>query len=86
VFFGALKKSKATAEGELGDDSVNDEVTKFAQAYQQTAMSITIRGSFRKARLVPDTSVPPFRLNVEKERIQENEAFRAIWDREIKIE
>jgi tRNA(Ser,Leu) C12 N-acetylase TAN1 len=52
VFFGALKKLKAIAQGEFDDDSVNDQITKLVQAHEQTATSMTIRASFREARLV----------------------------------
>jgi hypothetical protein len=33
AFFGALKKSKATAGSEFGDASVNEQITTLAQAY-----------------------------------------------------
>jgi tRNA(Ser,Leu) C12 N-acetylase TAN1 len=43
VLLGALKKLKMTADGEFDDDSVNNQITKLVQAYEQTATSITIR-------------------------------------------
>jgi hypothetical protein len=49
VFFGALKKLRETATGEFDDDSMNDQITKLIHAYEQTATSMTIRGSFRRA-------------------------------------
>jgi hypothetical protein len=49
VFFGALKKLKATAIAGLDDKSANEKIMTFIQAHEQTATSATIRGSFRKA-------------------------------------
>jgi hypothetical protein len=86
VFFGVLKKLQASAEGDFGDESVNDEITKLIQAYQQTATSKTIRGSFRRAGLAPDTSTHPFRLTFHEGVLRENPGFREIWDRDIKTE
>jgi hypothetical protein len=86
VFFGALKKRKAGAGGEFGDGSVEDQITKLVRAYEQTATSATIRGSFRKAGMVPDTSERPFKLVFDEARVRENEGFKEIWDRDIKIE
>jgi hypothetical protein len=86
VLFDALKKLKATAEGEFGDDSVCDQISRLVQAYQQTATSGTAGGSFRKAEIVPDTSVRPFKLAFEEERIRGNEGFREIGDRDVRIE
>jgi hypothetical protein len=51
VFFGTHKRLKGTAEGEFGDESVNDQITKLIQAYEQTATSATsptLRGSFAR--------------------------------------
>jgi hypothetical protein len=62
VCFGVLKKLKASAVGEFNDDSVNAQITKLMRAYQQTATSPTIRGSFRKAGLEHDITTRPFKL------------------------
>jgi hypothetical protein len=70
VFFDALKKLKAAAHCEFGDDSVDDQISKLVQAYQQTGTSSTIRGSFRQAGMVPDTPVRPFKLAFKEERIR----------------
>jgi hypothetical protein len=66
VFFGALKKLKATAIAELDDKSANEQITKLLQAYEQTATSATIRGSFQKAGLWLNVTVSPFRIEVEE--------------------
>jgi hypothetical protein len=44
VFFGAMKKLKATVLGEFGEDSMDDQILKLLQAYEQTATSMMIRG------------------------------------------
>jgi hypothetical protein len=56
VFFGAFKKLKARAVGDFGHDSTNDQITRFIQAYEQTATSMRIRGSFCKAGLTQHIS------------------------------
>jgi hypothetical protein len=86
VFFGALNKLTMTADEEFDDDSVNNQITKLVQAYEQTAASITIRSSFRQAGMVRDTSGRPFRLRVNEESLREKPGFQKIWDRDIKIE
>jgi hypothetical protein len=86
VFFGVLVKLKAIAQGEFDDDSVNDQMTKLVQAYEQTATSMTIRPSFGKAGLVLDTSLRPLKLRLDAEEVQENARFKQRWDRNIKIE
>jgi hypothetical protein len=70
VFFGALKKLKMTADGEFDDDSVNNQITKLVQVYEQTATSITIRSSFHRAGMVLNTSGRPFRLTVDEESLR----------------
>jgi hypothetical protein len=62
VFFGVLKKLKASATGEFDDDSVNARISKMIQAYAQTATSSTIRGSFHRAGLEHDITGRPFKL------------------------
>jgi hypothetical protein len=79
VFFGLLKKLKASATGEFDDDSVKAQVTKLIQAYEQTATSSTIRGSFRKAGYEHDTATRPFKLRVVQERLRENPGFQEMW-------
>lgn len=86
LFFGALKKLKATTQGEFGDDSLEPQIGRLVQAYHQIAMSTTIRGSFHKAGLVRHTSVCSFKLAFEEGRIRGKEGFREIWDRKVNIE
>jgi hypothetical protein len=85
VFFDALEKLKANAQGEFDDDSVNDQITKLVQVYEQTFTSMTIRALFCKAGLVPDTSSRPFRLRFDKEEVRENAEFKEILDYNIKM-
>jgi hypothetical protein len=85
VFFGVLKRLKATAQGEFDDDSVNAQLTKLIQAYEQTATSSTIRGSFRKAGLCLDVTAQPFRIRVEEQTVRENPGFKEVWDRNVSV-
>ena len=86
VFFGVLKKLKASAIGEFDDDSVSAHITKLIQAYEQTATSSTIRGSFRKAGLEHDITTRPFKLRVIEESLRANPGFQEIWARDVSIE
>jgi hypothetical protein len=83
VFCGALNKLMATAQGESGDDSASDVITKLVRGQQKTATSITVCGSFATAELVPDTSVPPLRLTIEEDKIRNNQASREASDGHI---
>jgi hypothetical protein len=47
VFFGALKKLKATAPREFDESSMNGQILRILRAYEQTETSTTIRRSFR---------------------------------------
>jgi hypothetical protein len=52
VFFGALKKLKATVQGQFNDDSVHDQITTLVEASEQKATSRTIGASFCKAGML----------------------------------
>jgi hypothetical protein len=69
---------KANAVGDFSDDSVNDQITQVVQASEQTAVSMTIRGSFRQAGLTPDASSRrfKFKLKFHEDRLRENKGFR----------
>jgi hypothetical protein len=78
VFFAALKKMKQTATGEFDEKSVREQNTKLIQAYEQTATSSTIRGSFRRTGLSPKSGTKPFRLQFDGEKLRENPGFREL--------
>jgi hypothetical protein len=56
ISFGARKHLKPSCKGESCDRSVNDQVAKLVQAYEQTATSGTIRGSFQKVDLIQSST------------------------------
>jgi hypothetical protein len=76
ALFGALQKSKATAVGEFGYEPVNEQITKLAQAHEQSASSMTIRASFRRAGLTANTRSRLFRLVFDEERLREKPGFK----------
>jgi hypothetical protein len=86
VFFGAMKKLKATGRGELSEDSISEQILKLVQAYEQTATSITVRGSFRRGGLSPDLGSRPFKMRFDEEQLRSNPGFRELWVRNISIE
>jgi hypothetical protein len=86
VFFGAMKKLKATASGEFGDNSSDDQILKLVHAYEQTATSMTIRSSFKKAGLYPDIGTRPFTVRFDEDKLRSNPGFRELWERNISIE
>jgi hypothetical protein len=86
VFFGMLKRFKTTVDGRFDDNSVKDRITEPIQAYEQTAISITVLkfillggDSFEHIRA-------PLQLRLNEESLRKNLCFHDIWDREIKIE
>jgi hypothetical protein len=80
VLFGTLKTIKKTIDGDFGDDSVWDQITKLLQAYEQVSTSFTIRGAFRKAGFFPDVRSKPIRLVFNKGILRENPGFSQIWN------
>jgi hypothetical protein len=86
VFFGVLKKLKASATGEFDDDCVKGQVTKLIRAYEQTATSWTMRESFRKAGFEHDTATRSFKLRVVQERLRENPGFQEMWARHVSVQ
>jgi hypothetical protein len=83
VFFSALKKLKETTTGEFDDDSVNEQITKLVHAYEQTATSMNIRGSFRRAGMFPDVGSRPYKIRFDEEQLRKNPGFKEIWDRNL---
>jgi hypothetical protein len=73
-----MKKLKATALGESGDESMEEQILKFLHADEQTATSKTIRGSFRKAGLYPDVGSRTFRVPFDEEKPRNNAEFKKL--------
>jgi hypothetical protein len=85
VFFGALKNNKEHLADEPDHSSVHGQIWKLIRAYEQTATSFTIRSSFRKAGLSPNTQARPFKLEFNEEALRQNDGFNELWDRNISI-
>jgi hypothetical protein len=86
VFFRSLKHLKAMAAGEFGDDSANDHITKLIQVYQQTATSSTIRRSFRRAGMIPDTTTRRYKMMVDEAIMRESPGFQTVWEGNVSVE
>jgi hypothetical protein len=86
VFLGTLKHFKATAAGEFGDDSVNAQITKITPADEQTATTGTIRRSFRKAGMIPDTATRSFKIRVDEDTMRQSPCFEAISEGNVSID
>lgn len=57
IFSTALKKLKQNATGDFDDNSINNQITKLVQAYEQIAISMTIPSSFRRTELYPEIRI-----------------------------
>jgi hypothetical protein len=75
VFFVTLKKTKQTATRVFDEASTREYVTRLLQAHEQTATSTTIRESFQRAGLCPDTGTKSFKLRFDKEKLKDNLGF-----------
>jgi hypothetical protein len=51
-----------------------------------SATSITIRASFQKAGLWPDSGTNPFKWQFNQESPRENPGFKEPWERNISVE
>jgi hypothetical protein len=86
VFFGVLKKIKQTATGGFDERSDWEQISTLLQVYDQTATSMTIRASFRKAVLWPDSGTKPFKLQFNEKSLMENPGCKKTWERNILVE
>jgi hypothetical protein len=84
-FFGVLKHLKATAEGDFDDESVNEQITKLLQAYEQTATSMNVRGSFARAGLHPVVTSKPFKIRFIEEEVRKNPGFLELWEKNFSV-
>jgi hypothetical protein len=85
-FFGALKRRKATTEGEYGDQSFKNQVSKLIRAYEGTASSVTIRGSFQRAGFKYIYTKKPYLLEFDEAVVRKNPGFEEIWSRNYTVE
>jgi hypothetical protein len=86
VLFDAMKGIKKTANGDFGDDSVQDYITKLLQAYEQVAISFTIHGVFRKAGLIPEFKSRLLQLRFSEDVLRANPCFSEIWNFNISLD
>jgi hypothetical protein len=84
--FGVFKRRKDTTGGEFGDGSLKDQITKVLKAYEETATSFTIRGSFRRAGFKYIVTTKPYTLDFDESIVRENPGFKEIWDRNYSVE
>jgi hypothetical protein len=76
VFFGAIKKLKATVPGEFGEDSMGEQILKLLQAYEQIVTSMTIRSSFQKAGIYPIVESGALRVNFDEKKLRNKAGFK----------
>jgi hypothetical protein len=76
VFFDPMKKLKETVPGEFGEDSMYEQILKLLQAYEQTATSMTIRGSFPKAGIYPIVEFEALKVNFDQEKLRNSAGFK----------
>jgi hypothetical protein len=80
-----MKKLKATVPGEFGEDSMDEQILKLLQAYEQTATSMTIRGSFGKAGIYLIVESGALNVNFDEEKLRNNAGFKELGERNISI-
>jgi hypothetical protein len=85
VFFGAMNKLKATVPGEFGEDSMDEQILKLLQAYEQIATSVTIRGLFRKAGIYSIVESWALKVNFNEEKLHNNARLKELWEHNISI-
>jgi hypothetical protein len=79
VFFGALKKLKATATGEIDDGSADATILKLIQAYERAAMSATVGASFQEAGFEEGTTTRLFKIRIAQDKLREKPGFQELW-------
>jgi hypothetical protein len=59
---------------------------KMIQAYEQTATSGTIRGSFRKVGMISHTTTRPFKIRIDEDIMRQSPGFQVGWERNVSID
>jgi hypothetical protein len=84
-FFGILKTKIETTHGDFNDHSIKDQITKLLQAFQQSATSFNIRGSFCKGGFDIDGNRTLYTLVFQENVVRKNAGFTEFWDRNISV-
>jgi hypothetical protein len=71
---------KITAHGDFGDDSVQRQITKLLQWYEQVLIPFTIRGTSRKAERIADVGAKSVPFVFNEAILCENTEFSEIWN------
>jgi hypothetical protein len=71
---------------EFDDDSVNAQITKLVQAYEQTAKYSTIIRIFTKAGMDLNVTTRPFRIRIVEQTLRDNPGFKEVWGRNVLVE
>jgi hypothetical protein len=63
-----------------------NQITKLLYTSEQIATLMTIRTSFQKAGLSPDSGTKPFKLHFQEESLRENPGLKELWGQNVSIE
>ena len=85
-FFGILKRNKGKEDEFLTEDELTKQILDIIQAYEKTATSLNIKGSFSKAGIVYLVDEKPYRISIDEETLRNNKGFIEIWDKNISID
>jgi hypothetical protein len=80
VLFDVLKTVKKAAHGNIGNDSVHNQIRKLLSAEKEVVQLFTTQHAFRKAGLTSDLMSRPARLVFNEEALRSNQRLSKIWN------
>ena len=83
--FGALKSFKSHVSSEEDGKYIKSCISKLLKSFEQVSTSFTIRGSFKRAGLIPIMNVVPHLAQCNVSLLIDKYDFKNIWDRNTKI-
>jgi hypothetical protein len=76
---------KRIGTGEFDDSWVSEQITKLVYAYEQTATSMNIRASFRRAEIYPNIVCRPYKIRFDQQQLRNSSGFKEFWERNLSI-
>jgi hypothetical protein len=81
-----VKQNKDPLTNRTDDVSIHRQDWRLVRAYDQTAISFTIRSCFRKVGLSPDTQLRRFKIEFDNMISRENGGVKELCDQYLSIE
>ena len=85
-FFGVFLKNKSMENQKYHFCQITKTILNILQAYEKTATSLNIRGSFGASGIKIVSSNFPKRVEIDENSIRENAHFKELWNLNVPVE